>query len=177
MEKRLDLRKKSAWWLGILVVICGVLLFLLARKHHRPSAASRETQTTGAEMERDLDAPVTGAAGATCTSHVGCAVEDLCIRGHCAAITPQSTECRSANFRFARTTAQLSAVAEMTVERAARCIKAGRSPTLSYEESRDPLATTEDNDALSRARRANVQSALEKRGVPTENLDKLEPRK
>jgi hypothetical protein len=128
-------------------------------------------------MERDVDAPITGAAGAACTSHVGCALGDLCVRGHCAAITPQTTECRTANIRFARTTAELSSVAEMTVERAARCIKAGSSPTISYEESSDPLTTTEDNEALSRARRGNVRTALEKRGVPAETADKLEPRK
>lgn len=158
----------------LFVVLGFVLVFALFRGIARPPETAQET-TTGAEMEATVDAPP-DTPNPMCTSHVGCEEKDLCTRGRCEPITSRTTECRSAMVRFARTTAELSSVAQMTVERAARCIKAGRSPTIVFEESRDAFASRQANSERTEARRQRIRDALEQRSVPREYLDEIDAR-
>ena len=165
MDPKRDQPRRAPWLIGLFVVLGGVLLFSLYRAGTRRPMASHETTTTGAEMARDPDAPLIGAANAACTSHVSCKAAELCTRGRCEPISARTTECNDAMFRFARTSAELSTIAELTAERAARCTKAGHPPTITVEQSDDTFASAQTNTDLTNARMRNVQNALERRGL------------
>ncbi|MCW5832626.1 MAG: hypothetical protein KIS78_09475, partial [Labilithrix sp.] len=152
MAERHDRRARSLWWLGVLVLLALVALFVVVRADRRPDTASREATTTGAEVE-----PGTGAAGPACETHTGCGDDELCTRGRCEPITALTTECRSVTVRFARGAEELSSSAEVAIERLARCRRAGRQPALEVEPSLDPGRTTDENEALTAARRAVVR--------------------
>jgi outer membrane protein OmpA-like peptidoglycan-associated protein len=173
MAQSLGLRKRASWWLGLLGLLIGVLLFLLFMKERRPKSASRETTTTGAEVRPHAGAEVIGAAGPACASHTSCAAEQLCTRGHCEPITARTTECRDAMIRFASGATELSSSAELAVERAARCLKANRTPQLAIEPSNDPNLSKQGNERLTETRRSNVRHALEQRGITSERLTEI----
>jgi outer membrane protein OmpA-like peptidoglycan-associated protein len=171
VPKSLGLRRRSAWWLGLLGLMGVLALFLSLRAGRRPEdVAGRETTITKAELARDQGVTVSGAAGAACSSHAGCADGALCTRAHCEPITLATTECRDARVRFARGVAELSSTADVTVERTARCLKANHTPLLAIEPSTDTRLSTEENDRLTDLRRSAVRRALEQRGVAADRL-------
>jgi outer membrane protein OmpA-like peptidoglycan-associated protein len=170
-DLQLGLRRRASWWLGILAVFAGVLAFSLFMKWRRPpGSASRETTTTGAELESGGKSDLPGGAGPACESHAACAKGALCTRGRCAPITSRTTECRQVMVRFARGTSTLSSAAENEVERATRCFEANREPTVVIEPSSDPTGSREQNEALTKARVSTVRNAIEQRGVAPERL-------
>lgn len=174
MVPRLDPPRRRRWLIVLFSVLACVFVFTLHQMSKHPGPSTRETTTTGARMEPDPDAPLVGAANAACTSHASCSDKELCTRGRCEPITNRTPECRRAMVRFARGAADLSSTARMTVERAARCIRAGQSPTVAFEESRDALAPKQRNDELTQARRKAVRDALEQRAVPREYIDAID---
>lgn len=159
------------------LLLTSLAVFVVHRALFRPPATTSEVTTTGASVDLGSGERVSGSAGPACTSHASCADTDLCIRGRCIPITPATTECRTAMIRFARGTAEISDVAEMTVERAARCIKAGRAPQVSIEESNDAFAGREANAEVTASRRRNVAASLEQRGIPREKIDAVDVRR
>lgn len=163
----------ASWGLGVVAVLAVILLLLLFMKERRPDSASRETTTTRAEIAADSGVEVTGAVGPACARHANCSDSALCTRGRCVEITSATTECRDAMVRFARWATELSTSAENEVDRAARCMKANRDPTLAIEPSRDPTLPPERNAELTEARRSTVIRALEQRGVPRERLNAM----
>lgn len=172
--------RQAVLWAALFGLLVSLVAFLFVMEGRRSRAArrreaeeSRPTTLTSAEVQPESVAPNTGAAPPACTAHVDCARGALCTRGRCATITPRTTECREVMIRFASGAADLSSLAEVEVERTARCIEAGREPTVEIEPSTDSARSAGDNERVTNAREAAVRRALEQRAVSPERLRAL----